>query len=793
MQFINLARVKRALPFLTLILSLVLPQALHAQFYDFTRAIPQLDSTGVPLPGANTIFADGTVFQPDGENARSSNWALRPYGNVAVLSGLGLTSTTPPANTKELATTVTGLKSGAQYTVQVLFWSSTVSTWGVRAGLNYAHETHTNAWFNNTTTNVEPAYLLPWKNVMPTNFSESGRTLYAGPLGTAIADGTGQIKVFVHDYPTGDSSLRSWYQGVAIAEVTVPIPVVIDCATNGTSFHRGVRGLALSDDSIDRPEYSVAIPKSLEVAPGSSIRGVATGIAAELYDWRVRNGQHRPPTLEFLRYARNTDSELFLGANIRGLVQPNPNGGFFYYDTNATTLGSMAADWVRYVNHIVPTYRQGDSITNSRDAAILNSLTWSSSYPGDTFDTLLAPAEAAVPSVTYWEIGNEPTVGTTAYSVSNSYTLNATNFHARYAAVAKAIKAENPSVKVGPTIIDGNREKSQLAAVVADLSVPIDFIAYHPYEKMDLLTDPTQITMDLGSVYSHQTLTYNLTRQTVADYGRDPNTIEYAATEVNVSDWPSSDTINEAQMAHALGTVETVFTHARLGLVASQYWVWPTHRYYGTEYPVFKAYQGMRDYMGDTLLSVYAHGDTRVYVTRDSRTGELVVWAMNFNNQSNATVQLQFQNLPKVQQATLLRLQSLSGTTTLFSANLAPDMTGGPTADVGWTSLSFTNQDLSNFTLNLPAATLSLVVIQPGLDRLMPTFVEQDGQKRFAVTFRPVPYASQARYQLLRSDDLVQWEVVNEVGAGSSDSITLADDEPANSAPTRFFRVELVH
>ena len=183
MQFINPVPVKKALLFLTLILSLQLPQSLHAQFYDFTRAIPPVDSTGTPLPGANTTFADGTALQPDGDNARSSKWALRPYGNVAVFSGLGLTSTTPPANTKELATTVTGLKPGAQYTVDVLFWSSTSSTWGVRAGLNYAHETHTNAWFDNTTTNVVPAYLLAWKNVMPTNFSESGRTLYAAPLG----------------------------------------------------------------------------------------------------------------------------------------------------------------------------------------------------------------------------------------------------------------------------------------------------------------------------------------------------------------------------------------------------------------------------------------------------------------------------------------------------------------------------------------------------------------------------------------------------------------------------------
>ncbi|HVV01133.1 MAG TPA: hypothetical protein VHH88_07195, partial [Verrucomicrobiae bacterium] len=277
-----------------------------------------------------------------------------------------------------------------------------------------------------------------------------------------------------------------------------------------------------------------------------------------------------------------------------------------------------------------------------------------------------------------------------------------------------------------------------------------------------------------------------------ADNGRDPDSIEYAATEVNVSYWNTDDTIKEAQMAHALGTVETVFTHARLGLVASQYWIWPTHHYYGTEYPVFKAYQGLRDHMGDTLLAVYAYADTRAYVTRDSRTGELAVWALNFNNETNASVQLQLHNLPRIQKTTLMRLQDVSGVTTLFSANLSPDMTGGPTMDVDWVSSDLTGQDLSNYTLNLPAATVSLLVIDPGLDRIMPASIQQDGEQRFAVTFSAVPYASGGHYELLRSDDLVQWDVVNEIDGGASNSITLPDNAPANSAPRRFFRVEFV-
>src|SRR5262249_44013833 len=78
------------------------------------RAIPPKDSSGTPLPGANTTFADGTAFRPDGDLARSSNWAWRPFGNVTILSSLGPSYSTPPTNTRELATTITNPKQGAQ-------------------------------------------------------------------------------------------------------------------------------------------------------------------------------------------------------------------------------------------------------------------------------------------------------------------------------------------------------------------------------------------------------------------------------------------------------------------------------------------------------------------------------------------------------------------------------------------------------------------------------------------------------------------------------------------------------
>jgi hypothetical protein len=761
-----------------------------AQFAYFTPVIPERGPDGVALPGGNTTFADGSVFIPGTDAARSSKWTWRAQGAGFVLSSLGPASTTPPTETKELATTVQGLKPGAKYAAYVLFWSTDPGMWSVRAGLVYGQELRTNVLFTNGTPGVILATYLPWET-MPPIFEDGGRPLFAGSLGTSTTSATGSLTIYVHDLPTGDSGRRTWYQGVAVAEVVEPsTSKLIDLGAAGAPFDRGVRGLAISDMALDRGEYWVGVPTSLEVARGSSIRGVATGLAADIYDWRTRNGQPRPATLQFLRYSRDYASELWMGLNMRGLIEPDPAGGWQYYDTNVSTVATMAAEWVRYANHIVPNYRQGDMITDPRDAAILNSLIWSSAFPGDAWDKLQPSAEAAVPQVAYWEIGNEPTYGVSAYSVKNSFTLNPANYLARYKAIALAVKAENLSAKVGPTIVHAEREEDHLAALVADPEVPMDFLTYHPYERMGRLDDPVLITLHLGSVYSRQKRFLSEIKRVVAENGRNPEALEYAATEVNVSSWDTNDTDKEARIAHALGTVETIFTHARLGLKASMYWIWPTHRWDGTRYPVFKAYEKLRDHMGDTLVGMHLLGDIRIYITRDSRTGELAIWGLNFSNAQDVTAKLQLQNLPPIHQASLMRLQALAGKTTLFSANLSSEM-GGPAINVDWLSTSLSAQSLSDLDLSLPAATLTLVVIKPGIEGLTPTMVEESGQRRIAISFARLPYASDVKYRLLRSHDLQTWQFVQEVQTMQSELIQVTDAIDSSSTTPWFYRVEL--
>jgi hypothetical protein len=539
-------------------------------------------------------------------------------------------------------------------------------------------------------------------------------------------DATGTIGYEGNDHTTdplafrgasGDtgSPLAGNYAGSAQA----PSQRVIDTAATGQPISPGVRGLAIADNTINRTGYFIGIPDTLEVVTGSALRGVAGGLYADLYDWRVRNNEPRPTTLQFQRYARDHRANLFVTVNTRGLVEPDPlqPGKTRYYTTSPLTLSSLAGDWVRYANRIAGTYRQGDAISDPRDSAIMSSLIWGSAYPGDQFDTLVAPGEPAISPVRYWEIGNEPTVSTSgSIAVSNGYRVEPADFYNRYKLITAAMKAEDPSIKVGPCVVDGSgaRERDHLNLLLADHSVPIEFISYHPYQRMGDLDAVEDIEAYLGGIYQNQFTASNTLRDLVTSNGRSAASVELVASEVNVSYWSYNDTPKEGQMAHALGSAETVFTHARLGLTAAHYWIWPAHVGDGTRYPLFKAYEMLRDHMGDTLLDVYTERNAlRLYTTLDSATGEIAVWGLNFSNSEDRQVHLRFENQGRVYKPTLKALGDLTKPTTLFSSILSPWQPGGPRYDVGWKTVDVSGADLTDLPVTFKAAELTVLLLTP--------------------------------------------------------------------------------
>lgn len=491
---------------------------------------------------------------------------------------------------------------------------------------------------------------------------------------------------------------------------------VIDLEAKGTPIHPGVRGLALADNVITRSGYRVGIPDCLAVSDGSALRGVAGGLYADLYDWRTRNNEARPPTLQFLRWARDHHDDLYITVNTRGVVEPDPAhpGKTRYTDTSIPMLANMAADWVRYTNRIARKYHQSDAIKDPRDRAILESLKWSSPASGDAFDTLPSRGERALPRVTYWEIGNEPTVSLRGgIGVSNGTKLMPEEYYARYKAIVTAMKREDPRIKVGPCITNGRLSKAWLDLIFRDRSLPVDFVSYHPYQRLGVQKTPARMAKYLAGVYAGQKAYHDDIVEMLKAAGRNPAKVEMVASEWFVSNWPYNETPVEGGMAHALGSVETVFSFARLGLTAAHYWIWIAGVDDGTRFPVTLAWDALRDHLGDTLVDVCTTSRTRLYTTRDSRTGLTAIWGINFSPTKDASIALSIKGLKKPPPAVQWTLGAKEGITALTSANLSPRQAGGPKSEVAWTQHPV-SVDPSGWSLNLPAATLSVVVFSEG-------------------------------------------------------------------------------
>ncbi|MEO6434534.1 MAG: dockerin type I domain-containing protein, partial [Tepidisphaeraceae bacterium] len=522
-----------------------------------------------------------------------------------------------------------------------------------------------------------------------------------------------------------------------------------DASLPGTAFSPGVRGLAIPAVTINRGEYVTGIPKTLEVSRGSSLRGVAGGLEADTFNWKNNNNSYRAGTLDYLRHSRDHNADLYITANIRGLVEPDPTtpGNQRFYDTTIPTLATLAADWVRYTNHIVPTYRQGQPITDPRDQAILNALVWNkSTTPGDSFDKLLPAGEAAVPKVKYWEIGNEPRVGLlSTYKVTNSYTFFApprlpdathkTDFVERYKALSAAMLAEDPTIEVGPalqfvsSITEQEIVDSLLRLQPDSTYLPVDFLGYHPYQKLNEQTTPAAQETFLRGVYNDHLAKANSIRDRIAATGRDRYSVKLVASEHTVSNHISNDQLLESTMAHALGNTETVFSFARLGVQDAHYWVFPAHRWDGTEYPVFHAYEKLRDHMGDTLLSASAENtdNLHLYTTRDSADGEIALWGLNFSDATNITRSTPITNIGGRGKITLHTLGALSGATSLASNNPSSEMPGYPAHNVDWTSVDMTGTRLDNLSLTFGSAEITLLTIEKWRQISLPGDVNADG------------------------------------------------------------------
>jgi hypothetical protein len=545
-----------------------------------------------------------------------------------------------------------------------------------------------------------------WTSAAPYAHTYGGPTrLLFGDTGGGIIDGAIQV-----DYLRADTT--GSYAPLAP-------PIVVD-SNQGTTFSRAIFGQNGFASPYISESRQAAYEKNLLLLEGTSIRGVAGGYWATNYNWKTRidanqtvfhsSGQRAKgeSTLEFLRIARDKGASLIITVNDTGIGIFGDDGSFHYTDTTLGTAASMARDWVRYTNHILPTYRQGDTITDPDDLRILNEMDWQG--PDFRSDKLLAPGEAAVPKVTYWEIGNEI-----------DYYGSPALYRDKYRTITQAMLQVDPTIKVGPNVVgvQAGLAEGYLHELLRNKAgvgrERVDFISYHPYGYQILGvadSDHAGITRELNEIKANLTYERSWIRDRISNSGRDPNSIELMATEWN----PSTYDVNwSVRQYNGLGVVETAMTFVEQGLQAAHFWLWPAYIHTGDTMSQYLAFDALVKYGGDTLLKSYSEENLRLYVTRDSTTNTVAFWGLNFafgDAGDNArSLQVALENLGfEDSKVTLMRLADSTGPTTLLSG-----ISGGrPSVD--WITSDLTGQiDLSNFSMTINPAEITLLVIQKWL------------------------------------------------------------------------------
>ena len=468
----------------------------------------------------------------------------------------------------------------------------------------------------------------------------------------------------------------------------------IDMSVPGTTISRGILG---TNFSTQRPWAPVA--------DRTFITGVAGGLAADAFDWQTRVGSYDWTTIDVLRNIRDSNSTPVFIVNMRGTGTSNgydTDADFNYTNTNLAPLVTLASEWVRYTNFILPSGPQ-----NANDNAILNKVVEYNGYSSK----LLNPGEAAVPKVAYWEIGNEPEVSIDGFYFTNNwwdYTFGGAKSTAeyvnRYKQITTAMKAVDPTIKVGPGMLDN--VDVTVMPLLNDPAATIDFWGYHPYDDIgfDYYPNgtPTQInTMEgrLRNVRVKQISRHNDQRQAFINAGRDPDNVDFMATEWNVLSYAK----DIPSMYQALGFAESIFTFADLELKAANYW--GALAYAANDprenYPMVKLWQKMNTNIGDTLVNsiIDDANNLRVYTTRDSQTGEIKIWGLNFDNDADTSINLSLSGINAADTATL---SVLGGTGTKLW-----------TTSEEWTTQTVSNFYAGNFNLSIPSASIVLLEVSP--------------------------------------------------------------------------------
>lgn len=407
-------------------------------------------------------------------------------------------------------------------------------------------------------------------------------------------------------------------------------------------------------------------------ALSSGLRGPVSGLVVDFYNWRApftplmplppakgtRAFENVATPLEFLRLHGALGIEPVFSVNARGYPAvfrwlppigdaPNP-----YVVTDTQTLARDAADLLTYTNETVqrftlenPPRFTSSEYVEAESARIVGALDWGA-YP------LLPPEGARLPQVRYWLVGNEPNFPL------DGFALNPQEFAARYAVLAGALveqdqlyNAGKQTIAVGPSLMNLPPENefgaARYAQAIVAAGAPLDVVGFHPYGNLygrwyvgadgkyhsyGFADTPAEVTPD-----QVEKLRENLSGL-YAGYAESADALRIAtnpkmpllASEWNPSSWEASFYLRwrGQSMAQALAVFESVFSFGRLRFVGAHYHTDPLMD--NPQSALGQAFALLHERMGDQLLAWHAGDCFRVYVTRDSVSGQVGVWGLNW-------------------------------------------------------------------------------------------------------------------------------------------------------------------
>ena len=209
-------------------------------------------------PSGNTYAVGGSLSSTSWLNTSitggdEDQWVKRTGSGLAngdtVLQAYHVADDAGGDDLPTIVTEITGLSPGSTYNIHVFFWDNNQSNnvWQVDAGPTAGSltlytsnvgppagsaEVGNGGETEGATASVAASSLSFTSSVLTFVAATNDRTMYAADLGELVADGSGQISVFLHNHgqfasyfaSTSASSIRTWYDGVGYELVSTAIP-----------------------------------------------------------------------------------------------------------------------------------------------------------------------------------------------------------------------------------------------------------------------------------------------------------------------------------------------------------------------------------------------------------------------------------------------------------------------------------------------------------------------------------------------------------------------------------------